>query len=154
MVAKTDDGWTHYLQDGLGGGEILVHGPDIWMGDESGAWELDEDAFELPFMVGFVTPDYAYLAAYSVFDLLEFDSWAESDGQSVAVYRGGPEAAQTILSQPSESRPRDDDGFVEAWWSTNGYFTMVEARVADTYGQVRYGWTITDVGTTQVEPPA
>jgi hypothetical protein len=154
-VARVDDGFSHFIPDPLTGVEMMMKGADIWLKDEAGAWVLDEEISEISFMVDFVTPDHAYLAAYSVFDQLEFVGWVDFDGQSVAAYRGGPEAAQTILGGDLESTTRSgEEGWVEAWWSTDGYFTMVEANVTDLYGQVRYGWTVTDVGTTEVEPPA
>jgi hypothetical protein len=50
--------------------------------------------------------------------------------------------------------PGEHDGTVEAWWSPAGYFSKVEVSVDTANGDIRFGWVITDVGTTVVESPA
>jgi hypothetical protein len=138
------------------GGELMMSGAEVWVrSDPSEAWVPDEAMFELPFFLFFASPDYAYAMAYQVFDDLEFTDWADADGQRVAVYRGNTEVAKRALdSAGGRDVTTADDGLVEAWWSVDGYFPMVRVELSSAAGSSAMEWTTTDVGTTEVPPPA
>jgi hypothetical protein len=154
MTARADGDVTHYIVAGEMGGEMIISGPDVWVRDESQQWVLDEEMFELPMFIAFPTPDYAYTVGYHVFDELAFDRWIETEEGRLAVYRGGKEAATKVVEGLGGMPPGEHDGTVEAWWAPAGYFSKVEVSVDTANGDIRFGWTISEVGTTEVEPPA
>jgi hypothetical protein len=151
ITARVDGENTHFIfPDSMGGGEMLMSGGDVFGRDESGAWVLDEEMFELPPYIFFPSPDTAYGMAQRLFQHLAFVGWTENKGSRLAVYRGGSEAVEAL------EETGDDEyqgGQVEVWWSEDGYFTMVDIEAVTANGTQGLNWTITDVGTTVVEPP-
>jgi hypothetical protein len=154
MTARVDGELVHYLGTGGMAGEMVTYGGDVWVRDDSGQWVIDEEMFELPIFVAFPSPDFAYAVAYGVFDDLEFVGWVETGGDDVAVYAGGADASAKVAEGMGEDPPADHDGRVEVWWSPDGYFAKVEVEMSTATGVVDMSWTVTDVGTTEVEPPA
>jgi hypothetical protein len=157
VTARTSGEFSHLVMSGVEDGELMVRGDgaEVWVRDDSGAWTLDEEMLELPFYVFYASPDVAYSTAFNTFDSLKFTSWVEVDGQRLAVYRGGAaEAAKALREDPVDSEGDARDGAIEVWWSDDGYFPMVSVELSDAYGPFEMDWTITDVGTTEVEPPA
>jgi hypothetical protein len=147
ITARVDGENSHFFFDeSMGGGEMLMSGGDVWVRDESGAWVLDEEMFELPPFIFFPSPDVAYGMAQRLFPHLAFAGWA--DGEGLAVYRGGSEAVEAL--EEDEFR----GGQVEVRWSEDGYFTMVDIDAVTARGSHELSWTVTEVGTTEVEPPA
>jgi len=155
IIAHVDDGLIHFIAPDMGG-ELMMSGADVWVrSNPSEAWVLDEEMFELPFFLFFASPDYAYAMAYQVFEDLEFTGWIEVAGESLAVYRGGAEAAAKALDSAGGSDvTAADDGLVEAWWSVDGYFPMVRVELSSAAGSSGMEWKTSEVGTTEVEPPA
>lgn len=154
MTARVDGESVHYLGTGIMAGEMIMHGEDVWIREAGGDWVIDEDMFELPIFVAFPSPDFAYAVAYGVFDDLEFVGWVENGGDDVAVYEGGADASAKVMEGLGEAPSADHDGSVEVWWSPDGYFTKVEVEMSTVIGEVEMSWIITDVGATEVEPPA
>jgi hypothetical protein len=149
MTARTDGELVHYVGTGSLAGEMMVSGADVWVRDGAGEWVIDEEMFELPFFVAVPSPDVAYGMAYKAFDTLLFAGWVDVGGQRLAVYRGGAEAAASAL----ESDEPLEEGSMEAWWSPVGYFPMVEIEQVWSDQSSIMNWTITEVGTTEVERP-
>lgn len=154
ITARVDGESVHYLGTGSMAGEMIMSGGDVWIRDDSGEWVLDEEMFELPIFVAFPSPDFAYAVAYNVFEDLEFVGWVENEGDEVALYTGGPDASAKVMEGLGEVPSADHEGSVEVWWSPDGYFTNVEVEMSTASGDLEMSWTITDVGTTEVHPPA
>jgi hypothetical protein len=154
MTARTDGELVHYVGTGRLAGEMITSGGDVWVREAGGEWVIDEDMFELPIFVAFPSPDFAYAVAYGVFDDLEFVGWVENGGDDVAVYAGGADASAKVMEGLGEVPSADHDGSVEVWWSPDGYFAKVEVEMSTATGDLEMSWTVTDVGTTEVEPPA
>jgi hypothetical protein len=113
------------------------------------------DGFELPIFTFLVTPDVVYNHAYFALDAMEFDAWIETGEETLAVYRGGPEAV-ALADGPDPVEESSDlaGGTIEAWWSPVGYFAMVKITEDAGYGVFETMWTVTDVATTEVDLPA
>jgi hypothetical protein len=157
VTARVSGEFSHMVMTGAEAGELMVRGDgaEVWVRNDSGAWILDEELLELPFYVFYASPDVAYATAYNAIDALEFTGWIEVDGQRLGVYRGGAEeAAKALREYPIDSDGDARDGAIEVWWSDDGYFPMVSVELSDIYGPLEMEWTITDVGTSEIEPPA
>lgn len=155
MTARVDGELAHSIATEEMAGEMLMSGAKSWMRDENGTWVADDENVEPPPFIFFATPDVAYGTAFSAFEAMEFDGWIDTGEETLAVYRGGREAvALTYGPDPLEGSDGLVDGAIEAWWSPVGYFAMVRIIEDDGYGSTfETNWTVTDVGTTQVEPP-
>jgi hypothetical protein len=161
MTARVDGDVVHFIAAEEMGGETLTNGGKTWVRGEDGEWVVDEewvanlDGLELPTFTLFVTPDVVYDTAYSAFDAMEFDGWIDTGEETLAVYRGGPDAVALTYGPDSEEGSNDfEGGTIEVWWSPVGYFPMVRITEDAGYGTFETKWTVTDVATTQVDPPA
>ena len=155
MTVRVDGDLAHSIATEAMAGEMLMSGAKSWVRDEDGEWVIDDDDLELPPFIFFATPDVAYGTAYSAFDAMEFDGWIDTGEETLAVYRGGPEAVALTYGPDSEEGSSDfEGGTIEVWWSPVGYFPMVRIIEDAEYGVFETKWTVTDVATTQVDPPA
>jgi hypothetical protein len=160
MTARVDGDLVHFIATEEMGGETLTNGGKTWVRGEDGEWIVDDgwvanlDGFELPIFTFLVTPDVVYSHGYFALDAMEFDGWIETGEETLAVYRGGPEAVALAYGpDPVEESSDLDGGTIEAWWSPVGYFAMVKIIEDAGYGVFETMWTVTDVATTQVDPP-
>jgi hypothetical protein len=153
MTARVDGELVHYLGTGSSAGEMILSGDNVWILDDNGEWVLDEEMFELPIVVAFPSPDLAYSVAYDVFEDLVFVGWAEKGGDDVAVFKGGPEASANVIAGLGPMPSAEHGGSVELWWSPDGFFSKVIVVMSTAGGDVEMSWTITDVGSTEVEAP-
>jgi hypothetical protein len=152
ITARVDDQYSHFTLEGVAEGEFFVGDGAMWARDQSGAWVSDDLQTVAMMVVGEASPDSAYGYAYHAFDHMAFEGWIESGGDRLALYRGGPAAAIAAGQGDVADAGEYDGSSVEAWWSPDGYFARVKLRIV-AENELVSDWTITDVGTTEVELP-
>jgi hypothetical protein len=153
ITARVDDQYSHYTLEGDAKGEFFVGDGAMWARDESGAWVSEDLQTVAMMLVGEASPDSAYGYAYHAFDHMEFEGWLEPGGEKMALYRGGPAAAIAAVQGDVTDAGEYEGSSIEAWWSPDGYFARVKLEIVS-QNELVFDWTITDVGTTEVEPPA
>ena len=154
VLARSEDQYVHYTLEGEADGEVMVGDGTMWLRDHSGNWVRDVQDFLPPMMMGMASPDFAYGYAYHAFEHLDFEGWVQENGQRMALYRGGAAAAVAAGGGDTADADEYDGSGIEAWWSPDGYFAKVKLELVDLNNEGTLNWTITEVGTTEVEPPA
>lgn len=147
------DGERQHLTFEEGGysSELIFDGESQWARDQGEEWLPSDELPEFAFIAAFLaSPDQPYAITYGIFGGLDFAGWVDTDdGARVAVYQGDSRLAAAAYASFGE-----DDvtrGSVEVAWDPEGFFRWV--RLEQASGE-SVQWSISDVGTTTVEPPS